>query len=137
MKDVQRVSVTPVECGKASPLEYTFEGHIDHGKVEFTDPIIVEKLVSSNPADLSVYYDPMTSLEVEFPMSAPQYHNMKGSLLGESNKRPHGTPKKNNIPCGVSHSQASRGVEEAQHTWLTAKMLGISSNNDEAVICKL
>ena len=54
-------------------------------------------------------------------------------------KRPRGRPKKSNLPsvCTPQASPVSKALVEAQNIWETAKQLGISSNDERAVIAGL
>ncbi|CAO2821146.1 unnamed protein product [Amaranthus hypochondriacus] len=121
-----------------TPMETTSCGSLmkrDH--MECSEPIILEKLYVSAPDYTHQHFDPLISTETDAPQSIPQSVMGSGTMTAGSSKRPRGRPKKKLKDTGCEYAIVPWGLEEAQSTWVTAKMLGISSNNEEAVISNI
>lgn len=94
-------------------------------------------------------FDPMTSVECYRNMYTLDCSGLNddprpcvSSLLANDvpYKKPHGRPKK--VACSLPDplfvpSTLSRSSLEAHETWNTAKLLGVKSSNEEAVIAEL
>ena len=66
-------------------------------------------------------------------------HDTADESTGSHFRRPRGRPKKSNQPslCTPKPPSISMGSVEAQQSWETAKLLGISSNDEKAVIAEI
>lgn len=99
------------------------------------DPLILELRPMAVHDGTPEHFDPMASLEALIKPSI-KYTQRVGGMEGTTNKKPRGRPKRQKDPAGTSCIDTV-GLDEAHKTWNAATVLGISSNNTEAVICNL
>ncbi|CAO2827668.1 unnamed protein product [Amaranthus hypochondriacus] len=102
------------------------------------DPAADPILMLSSTSTVGVKnFDPISTIEAAMQISAPPAQKPTIPLSDAHSKRPRGRPKKQASIQTSNQLQQPMNVEEAQNTWMVAKAIGISSNDDEMVIAKL
>lgn len=104
-------------------------------------PDLGNQFTSFNPTPTK--FDPM--MQVECVLLAPstptvrRYHDRgPNSGLASTSKKPRGRPKRNTTdPLTCTQPCSSRSNSEINRTWETAKLIGVSSNEEEAVMREL
>ena len=81
-----------------------------------------------------------SSIAIQQPqVTVTDAHDMADGSIGSHFRRPRGRPKKSNQPslCTTKPPSISKGASEAHQSWETAKLLGISSIDEKAVITEI
>lgn len=123
-------------------------------RFSFIDPIADELAIKSNMYTVGPsHIDPMVLLSPtndenvikdgiieENENTKDDAAELSNHKLSTSIKRPRGRPKKKLPPCYNSNvvvQPSSLSEDEAQNMWNIAKMIGISTNNEDAVVSNL
>lgn len=105
------------------------------------DPLILDIVDKNYVLSAQAWVDPITSVEAVAFQSLPPMRVGCPTANAELHlKRPRGRPKKQTHPTTVNNMVCLPPLEpisEAQKTWEIAKMLGVTSCDEEAVLKKL
>ena len=107
----------------------------------FEDPLLTDLTNRMGRSVLDDRFDPFVLDEVSgWQAETPQLSQHAASVMSVTRdshlKRPRGRPKKANptLECTPQTSPSSKGLVEAHESWEMVKRLGISSNDESAVI---
>ena len=119
--------------GESSNLEFPLLADIASRTVglkrnDWLDPIVVNETSGL-----------LTTKVQQSQKKLPHVPNMDAASTGGHLRRPRGRPKKSNQTsvCTPTPPLVSKAFDEAQQSWETAKLLGIASNDERAVIAEI
>ncbi|CAO2813892.1 unnamed protein product [Amaranthus hypochondriacus] len=156
--DLQNIAATQEEVGGQAAME---NADVDNPLIEKSpeanevlvkglfDPLICGTAADLRECEDADWFDPIANLEINVcnsisaqRLNEEDRHSTDRNIkLGEaSNKRPRGRPKRvsKTSTAGSLICPPTSSMEfEIQQTWNTVKMLGVSSNDDGAVLSQL